>query len=485
MGRNTVQPRSLRAKASFVEGAEASPPSENAERFHKLITEIRWFLSLAACTGLLLVLVTYHPTDPAWSNNSSGIIKNLGGRAGAYLSDLMLFIFGVSAYWWVILFARRVFAGWQKMTHVQLSQESEPKVHLRDSWLVRWLGFLMTLSASVGLESIRLHSLKIPMPNVPGGVLGEAIGDPLQNLLGFTGSTLFLLLIFFAGLSLFLHFSWIGLSEKVGRNLELGFQLLRNKQSSAEDRKIGEVAAVEREELVEEELEKFEVEEPIQIVRQEPVILKSERVEREKQQILFEEIPDSELPPLSLLDAAASNKDKGGNSESGISSNKICCFSRSTRSLLRITGSCRTICIGSSTSNFSNSSSTNSSRSTAATSPIFRSSAEDCLFLNSWKPSSRFLPTFSDKPIHEKCRNKDNPAKKISSKNNVEPVNPSRFCKGSPIASPSTPPGTFGIGIFNECKRIDSSPTLALNVIKKPNQRTNQESRKWTFGSDS
>ncbi len=304
MGRNTVQPRSLRAKASFVEGAEASPPSENAERFHKLITEIRWFLSLAACTGLLLVLVTYHPTDPAWSNNSGGIIKNLGGRAGAYLSDLMLFIFGVSAYWWVILFARRVFAGWQKMTHVQLSQESEPKVHLRDSWLVRWLGFLMTLSASVGLESIRLHSLKIPMPNVPGGVLGEAIGDPLQNLLGFTGSTLFLLLIFFAGLSLFLHFSWIGLSEKVGRNLELGFQLLRNKQSSAEDRKIGEVAAVEREELVEEELEKFEVEEPIQIVRQEPVILKSERVEREKQQILFEEIPDSELPPLSLLDAA-------------------------------------------------------------------------------------------------------------------------------------------------------------------------------------
>ena len=304
MGRNTVQPKSLRTKASFEQDAEKTPPSENAERFQKLITEIRWFLSLAACMGLLLVLVTYYPTDPAWSNNSGGVIKNLGGRAGAYLSDLMLFIFGVSAYWWIILFARRVFAGWQKMTHVQLSQEETPKVHLRDSWLVRWLGFLMTLSSSVGLESIRMHSLKIPMPNVPGGVLGEAIGDPLQNLLGFTGSTLFLLLIFFSGLSLFLHFSWIGLSEKLGRNLELAFLLLKNKQSSAEDRKIGEVAAEERIEFVEEALEKFEVEEPIQIVRQEPVILKSDRVEREKQQILFEEIPDSELPPLSLLDPA-------------------------------------------------------------------------------------------------------------------------------------------------------------------------------------
>jgi S-DNA-T family DNA segregation ATPase FtsK/SpoIIIE len=79
---------------------------------------------------------------------------------------------------------------------------------------------------------------------------------------------------------------------------------LRNKQASVEDRKIGEVAAGEREELVEEELDKIEVEEPIHIVRQEPVIQKSERVEREKQQILFDEIPDSELPPLSLLDEA-------------------------------------------------------------------------------------------------------------------------------------------------------------------------------------
>ena len=77
---------------------------------------------------------------------------------------------------------------------------------------------------------------------------------------------------------------------------------LRNKKDSVEDRKIGEVAAVEREESVEDELEKFEEVKPIQIVRQEPAVPKSERVEREKQHILFDEIPDSELPPLSLLD---------------------------------------------------------------------------------------------------------------------------------------------------------------------------------------
>ena len=303
MGRNIVQPKSVRIKASIPLDGEDSTPSENTLRFQKLLSEIRWFIDLSACLGLILILVTYHQSDPAWSNNSGGAIKNIGGRAGAYFSDLFLFVFGISAYWWVVLFARRVLSGWQKISfHGVTEDDVATEQYMKDSWMVRWLGFLMTLFSSVALESIRLHSLSWALPNQPGGVLGEAIGDPMQNLLGFTGATLILLLIFFAGLSLFLHFSWIGFSERVGRGLELGFMKLRNKQASVEDRKIGEVAAEEREELVGEELEKIEIVEPIQIVRQEPMIQKSERVEREKQQILFEEIPDSELPPLSLLD---------------------------------------------------------------------------------------------------------------------------------------------------------------------------------------
>jgi S-DNA-T family DNA segregation ATPase FtsK/SpoIIIE len=305
MGRNTVQPKSTRAQSAIKVDVDSLSSSSNSTRFNKLVLELRWLISLGACAGLLMVLVSYHPADPAWSNNTGGVIKNLGGRAGAYIADLMLLIFGASAYWWVILFIRRVISGWQKISQPSIVEEEDPSSPLevfKDSWVVRWLGFLMTLGSSVALESIRMHSLQIPMPHPPGGILGETIGDPLQNLLGFTGSTLILLFIFFAGLSLFLHFSWIGFSEKVGRFLELGFLKLKNRQASVADRKIGEVAAEEREEIVEEELEKFEVEEPIQIVRPEPVIQKSERVEREKQQILFEDIPDSELPPLSLLD---------------------------------------------------------------------------------------------------------------------------------------------------------------------------------------
>lgn len=310
MGRNIVQSKPGYVKASTNMGAENLPLSQSIIRFHKLLAEIRWLLALAACLGLFLILITYHLSDPAWSNNSSGEIKNLGGRLGADLADLSLFIFGISAYWWVILFARRVFSGWRSITQPTSPEQTlENSEFIRDSWLVRWLGFLMTLFSSVALESIRLHSLTLPLPNHPGGVLGEIIGEFLQNALGFTGSTLSLLLIFFAGLSLFLHFSWISLSERVGRALELGFMKLRNKKDSVADRRIGEVAAVEREELVGDELEKFDEVKPIQIVRQEPAVPKSERVEREKQHILFEEIPDSELPPLSLLDDSPSQVD--------------------------------------------------------------------------------------------------------------------------------------------------------------------------------
>ena len=178
-----------------------------------------------------------------------------------------------------------------------------------DSLLLRWLGFGLTLLASMGLESIRLHSLTIALPRPPGGVLGELIGDPLQMAVGFTGSTLILLFALCAGLSLFLHFSWLTLAEQVGRFIELSYRRLRERQESEADRKVGEQASVEREEFVEEVRGRIEIMTPVQIVRSEPVIAQSVRVQREKQQPLFIDIPDSELPPLALLDAVPEAKE--------------------------------------------------------------------------------------------------------------------------------------------------------------------------------
>jgi S-DNA-T family DNA segregation ATPase FtsK/SpoIIIE len=78
----------------------------------RLLLEARWFISLGLCLGLLAILLTYSKADPAWSHASFEAPKNLGGRFGAYLADLMLYIFGISAFWWVALFGRRVLNGW-------------------------------------------------------------------------------------------------------------------------------------------------------------------------------------------------------------------------------------------------------------------------------------------------------------------------------------------------------------------------------------
>ena len=303
--RQTVsKPNTSKNASSRDVGDSALPPSENAQRFAKLLAEIKWLVAVAACVGLFLVLITYSKSDPAWSNASGGTITNLGGRAGAFLADLMLYVFGASAYWWVVLFGRRVYQSWREISNPEwlIAKQEEESGYIKDSLLVRWLGFGMTLGSSMALEAIRLHSLSMQLPREPGGVIGEVIGEPLQGLLGFTGSTLVLLVIFCAGLSLFLHFSWLTLAEQVGRFVETTFQRLRYSRESVEDRKVGEIAAVEREELVEEEIEKVEITPPIQIVRQATAIVQSERVEREKQQPLFVDMSDSELPPLSLLD---------------------------------------------------------------------------------------------------------------------------------------------------------------------------------------
>jgi S-DNA-T family DNA segregation ATPase FtsK/SpoIIIE len=71
-----------------------------------LLRESRLFVLAAAALYLFLVLTTFNRADPGWSHSvAAGEIRNLGGRAGAWLADMLLSLFGVSAWWWVVLLA--------------------------------------------------------------------------------------------------------------------------------------------------------------------------------------------------------------------------------------------------------------------------------------------------------------------------------------------------------------------------------------------
>jgi S-DNA-T family DNA segregation ATPase FtsK/SpoIIIE len=289
--------------------AAARPPLPN--RLVRLLSEARWIALAVAFLYFVLILISYSKGDPGWSHaNVVPKIANLGGRAGAWLADLLLFIFGFSAWWWCVCFGRYLWNGYRRLSDRFFdAREADPE-HQHETY-IRWIGFALMFAGSLGLEYLRLWSLHVALPRAPGGVLGQLIGHGLHVAFGFTGATLLLLLLFGLGFSLFFQVSWLAVAERIGEAAEVTIDWFRLRYEDREDRKQGEVAAVKRDEVVVHErakhVEKHVVAPPVKIEPQvAPLIVKSERVEKEKQAPLFRDLPgDSPLPPLSLLDEAA------------------------------------------------------------------------------------------------------------------------------------------------------------------------------------
>ncbi len=293
--------------SSYKRTATERPPLPN--RLVRLLSEARWFVLAALGLYFVLILISYSKADPGWSHsNPVPKVANLGGSAGAWLSDLLLYIFGFSAWWWCVCLLRGVWNGYRGLTRTFLLEKEADPEHHHEAW-IRGAGFVLLFIGSVGLEYLRLYSLRVALPRVPGGVLGQLIGHKAHLALGFTGATLFLLLLFGLGLSLFFHISWLAVAERIGGAIELAIEWFVARYHDRQDRRQGEVAAVKREEVVVIErakhVEKHVMAAPVKIEPQMAVVVKSERVEKERQVPLFQDIPgDSKLPPLALLDEA-------------------------------------------------------------------------------------------------------------------------------------------------------------------------------------
>ena len=68
-------------------------------RLVRLLSEARWIALAVVFLYFVMILLSYNKGDPGWSHEVEvAKVANLGGRAGAYLADLMLFIFGFSAW---------------------------------------------------------------------------------------------------------------------------------------------------------------------------------------------------------------------------------------------------------------------------------------------------------------------------------------------------------------------------------------------------
>jgi DNA segregation ATPase FtsK/SpoIIIE, S-DNA-T family len=280
--------------------AEKSSGAPLPAKLAGLLREAKWLVLVALAAYLLLIFATYRRGDPAWSHSETGaVVTNAGGALGAWISDVLLYVFGFSAYWWAALCLYVVVWGYRRLNGARL-------IDPRPLW-VALIGFGMLLFSSASLEGLRLHSLAAELPLAPGGLLGNAVSMRVTEALGFTGATLVLLTAGAVGLSLFTGISWISFSERVGGMLELLYVAARRAWDRRRDRKLGDLAREEREFVVEIEKRREEHHPPLRIEPQLAEIKKSERVQKEKQAPLFDNLPDTPLPPLKLLDEASAD----------------------------------------------------------------------------------------------------------------------------------------------------------------------------------
>jgi DNA segregation ATPase FtsK/SpoIIIE, S-DNA-T family len=306
MSKATAEParagRTARSSRNIRNG-----PSAMQLRLLAFLREARWVLFALLAAWLALVLATWSPADPGWSHASAqAVLHNEGGILGAYAADILYYLFGFSAWWLVILLLHRVYAGYRRL----IAHFREPSVTGLDR--VHWeqgVGFFMLMAGSVGLESLRLASWGTNLPghseivSGAGGVLGYAWSNFLYHLVGFTGSTLILIVMVAMGCSLFFNFSWLAVCERVGTWLELGLLRVYRAYQARKDRRAGQEALAQRREHVQARHEQTVHEQPVHIEPAVASVQKSERVFKEKQQSLFEDRQGGDLPQISLLDA--------------------------------------------------------------------------------------------------------------------------------------------------------------------------------------
>lgn len=280
-------------------------PSALQTRLSGLLREARWILFAALAAWLGLVLATWVPSDPGWSHSvHSTVTQNGGGMLGAYVSDLLLFLFGYSAWLWVALLAQRVAVGFYRLTSVLLPNGKAdvlPRIH----WEIG-IGFFLLFLGVMGIAAQQLQHFGTSLPSGAGGQLGKLLAAGMSEVFGSTGCTLLLLVFIAVGASLFLGFSWLQLSERIGTFIEKSVRRAFELKAAREDRRLGQVKKAERDETVVAKQEQLVHEQPVRI---EPAIVsvpKSVRAEKEKQQTLFTAAPESgssgDLPAVSLLD---------------------------------------------------------------------------------------------------------------------------------------------------------------------------------------
>ncbi|MCM8612802.1 DNA translocase FtsK 4TM domain-containing protein [Accumulibacter sp.] len=236
-------------------GSRIPYPSRTAsplpEKIAVLLRESRWLVLIVVASFIALSLWGYNRADPGWSHAvHSSTLHNPAGRSGAWLADLLLYLFGLSAWWLILLLLITVGWGYRRLEGQHAGD--------RRPLLISLAGFVVLIVASSGLETLRFYTLKANLPVGPGGIIGIELGAFAVRYLGYTGATLALVAMLLLGWSIFSGMSWITAAERVGTLFERLLLAIHNLYGRWQDRRIGREVAREREAVVELEKQRGE-----------------------------------------------------------------------------------------------------------------------------------------------------------------------------------------------------------------------------------
>ncbi|MEK9771072.1 MAG: DNA translocase FtsK 4TM domain-containing protein [Nitrosomonadales bacterium] len=267
----------------------------------RILREVLWITLLFSGIYLTLILSSFNLQDPSWSHASfrQEDIHNLGGIFGAYISDVLIYFFGLSAWWFVFLMFYSII-----LIYKRIEDEKKGKKVL---W-INYLGFFLFLISSSAIEAGHIIDLSAQFSSSQGGLVGSVLDHLLRISIGYIGSLLFLIALYASGFSLFTGVSWLLIFEKIGDSLITFCLYLKNIFTDYLDKRAGKKFEQQRIEYVESERKKFEDRKPVEIVTPKNLIKESLRVKKEKQTSLFND-NETELPAIHLLDKASNDRE--------------------------------------------------------------------------------------------------------------------------------------------------------------------------------
>jgi len=265
------------------------------------VQESLFLFSVLLAVYLFASLVSYDPLDGGLFTPASGAqVQNTGRVLGAYLADFFLFLTGYVAFLVPLVL---VYAGWNVYSE-RAAEAGMPEESPWLDWTARVSGFVLFVLASTGLGYLHTHPAAGSMPAGGGGFIGQRVADPLLNFIGPMGTTLLLLCMVLIGITLFTGLSWFAVMDVIGKYTLAVFAWIAKSVTDLRDWFAGRRAKAKREEVRKADTAKQRSRpkpriEP-QLVQGPPE--ESKRVVKEKQQVLFADLPVDELPPLKLLD---------------------------------------------------------------------------------------------------------------------------------------------------------------------------------------